>query len=35
MTEGLLDGADQSVHNVTKANKDLVPDLCPFTERGC
>jgi hypothetical protein len=35
MTEGLLDGADESVHNVTKANKDLVPDLCPFTERGC
>lgn len=35
MTEGLLDSADQSVHNVTKANKALVPDLCTFTERGC
>jgi hypothetical protein len=35
MTDGFLDGADPSVRNVTKANQDLVPDLCPFTERGC
>ncbi len=34
-TEGLLDGADVSVPDVTAANKRLVPDLCPFTERGC
>lgn len=35
MSEGLLDSADESVRNVSSANKDLVPDLCPFTERGC
>lgn len=35
MTEGFLDSAEASVRYVTKANKGLVPDLCPFTERGC
>lgn len=34
-TEGSLDSAAQSVPDVTKANRGLVPDLCPFTERGC
>ncbi|CAI9405599.1 hypothetical protein [Nocardioides sp. T2.26MG-1] len=35
MTEGSLESAKQSVPDVTKANRDLVPDLCPFTKRGC
>lgn len=35
MTEGSLESAKQSVPDVTKAHKALVPDLCPFTERGC
>jgi len=34
-TEGSIESAQQSVPDVTKANQDLVPDLCPFTERGC
>lgn len=33
--EGLLDNAEQGVRDMTKANRGLVPDLCPFTERGC
>ena len=35
MTEGSLASAEQSVPDVTDANAGLVPDLCPFTERGC